>query len=214
MQNKAHVSLILDKSGSMSDVREKTISGVNEYFQTLKNDANTDYTVDLVLFDDSSKQVYRNRPLSEVKALSNEDYVPNHGTALYDAACDTLLAREAGEATKWIVVIMTDGEENSSKKYSEQQFADYVKLLKGTGWVQFVFLGANQDSFAKAQKWNFNHSSIANFNATPRGIEKNFMMAASATMSSANLDWTAQGQTTTDSAFFSKAQQDDLADTK
>lgn len=212
MKNKAHVSLILDKSGSMGPLRQKTISGVNEYFQTLKNDTKTDYTVDLVLFDDYLHKKYTSRPLSEVKPLDNESYYPSGGTALFDAACDTLLTREGGGG-KWIVVITTDGEENSSKTHNETQFSDYVKVLKATGNVQFVYLGANQNAFANAQKWNFDKGNVANFNATPRGVEKNFMMVAMNTVASSNLDWSAKdGANGGD--FFSPQDQQELEDTK
>lgn len=189
----------------MSSVREKTISGVNEYFQTLKNDKETEYTVDLVLFAEQSKKVHSG-PLQGMAMLSMETYNPNNGTALYDAVCETLMARE-GAGGKWIVVIMTDGEENASKKFTEQQFAEYVKLLKATGNVQFVFLGANQDSFTKAQKWNFDRQNIANFNATPKGMATSLNMMAMRTSASANLDWVVKGN----SDFFSKTDQDDLA---
>lgn len=216
MQNKAHVSLILDKSGSMSSVREKTISGVNEYFQTLKNDSNTDYTVDVVLFDTAVKNLYKNTPLSEVKPLTQEDYVPNDGTALYDAACSTITSREGTIDSKWIVVIMTDGEENSSKQYTEQQFGDYVKLCKAIGNVQFVFLGANQDAFAKAQKWNIPKGNVADFNSTPTGVHHAFYAASAATTRSANLDWATATANQAGSAdtFFSKDEQQQLKETK
>lgn len=212
MKNKAHVSLILDKSGSMGPLREKTISGVNEYFQTLKNDTETDYTVDLVLFDEYLHKKYTNRELAEVQPLDNDSYYPSGGTALYDAACDTLLTRE-GSGGKWIVVIMTDGEENSSKTHNEAQFALIVKALKATGTTQFVYLGANQNAFANAQKWGFDKGNVSNFNATPRGIEKNFMSVAMNTVTSANLDWSARGMSN-GGDFFSAKDQQELEDTK
>lgn len=206
--NKAHVSLILDESGSMSSVREKTISGVNEYFTTLKNDKETEYTVDLVLFAEQSKKVHSGS-LQGMAPLTAETYNPNNGTALYDAVCETLMARE-GAGGKWIVVIMTDGEENASKKYTEQQFAEYVKLLKATGNVQFVFLGANQDSFAKAQKWNFDRGNVANFVATSAGVGKAMNMMAMNTRASVSMDWSVQGN----SNYFTQADQNDLEQTK
>ncbi len=212
MQNKTHVSLIVDKSGSMSSVREKTISGINEYFQTLKNDTESDYTVDLVFFDTSHKDIYRGRALKEVKPITSEDYVPNDGTALYDAVCNTLLNNEIGGG-KWIVVIVTDGEENASRTFAEKDFSQMVKILKGTGNVQFVFLGANQDAFAKAKAWNIPQNNVVNFHATARGVDNAFNVMAANTVASTHADWAAQGGGGT-AAFYSKAQQDDSEKTK
>lgn len=213
MRNLTHVSLILDKSGSMSSVREKTISGVNEYFQTLKNDKNSEYTVDLVLFDNSVHYLYRNQPLSEVQLLTEKDYQTDNNTGLYDAICETLLGHEAGSASKWIVVVMTDGEENTSKQYTEVQLAQFIKLLKCTGWVQFVFLGANQDSFAKATKWNIDRGNTSNFNATDKGVGASFTAMAMNTVSASGRNW--QSSTSKNGGtFFDAKQQKDLENTQ
>ncbi len=45
------VSLILDKSGSMTSVQDATISAINEYVESLKKDKKSSYKISLTLFD-------------------------------------------------------------------------------------------------------------------------------------------------------------------
>lgn len=184
---KAHVSIILDKSGSMASVREATLSGLNEYLSTLRKDTEVDYTIDLTLFDTSVFKRISGKSLKEIEGIT--DYSPDGMTALYDAVCDTIKSRE-GAGEKWIVVVMTDGEENSSKRYNQNDLSNMVHALKATGNVTFAFLGANQDSWATAGKWGFDKGNVANYKATDLGTQSAFRgmgMATSATANSAQM---------------------------
>jgi uncharacterized protein YegL len=199
------VNFILDKSGSMESVRSATISGFNEYIQTLKKDG-TKYKFSLTLFDTGITQMYTNEPLEAVKDLDMERYSPGGGTALYDAACSTIKAMrdKVGKTQKVITVIMTDGEENSSKEYTEAQLKAMITELEKTGKWTFVFLGANQDSYASAQKFGIAHGNTANFMATGAGTARAFKVMAMAT---SNLSASGGGGT---SAFFSASDKTSL----
>lgn len=186
MKTPVHVSLILDKSNSMGSVLDTTISGFNEYLSTLKNDKKIDYTFDLTLFDTEVSKRYVGVPLSKVEKLSRENYVPMGNTALYDAVCETLLGRKAEVGGKWIVAVLTDGEENASRKYDEQKMADMIKLLTNTGNVTFVYLGSNQDAWQKAQNWNFHKENVATYSGGGGGSRAAFMAMAVNTSATAN----------------------------
>lgn len=206
-KKRVNVAFILDKSGSMGSIEGATMEGFNAYISKLREDTNIDYRFSLTLFDTEVRVKYSNERLEDVRKLDRDSYRPDGGTALYDAACETLLKLES-DGRKTLIVIMTDGEENSSKKYNQEQFRDFVRLLKGTGVVSFVFLGANQDAWANAQKWGFEKQNVAFFNATTAGATRSMNMMASNTSA-----FMAASNTTTDS-FFSKADQDELTDTK
>lgn len=182
---KAHVSFVLDCSSSMESVKAATISGFNEYIATLKKDKGVEYTFDLTLFDSTVNKKAVNKSLKALEPLTATSYRPSGSTALYDAVCDTIAGRE-GDGSKWIVCIMTDGEENSSTRWSDRQFAAMVKALQATGNVTFAFLGANQDAWAKAQAWGFNHGNVANYMATDAGTRGGFVGMAMGTVSTAN----------------------------
>jgi len=185
MKTKAHVSFILDNSSSMQSVKAATISGFNEYVKTLQSEKGVDYTFDLTLFDTSIEKRYVNKKLSSLEPLTNASYQPNGSTALYDAVCSTLLSRE-GNGEKWIVVIMTDGEENASHKYNEGQLKDFVTLLQNTGIVTLAFLGANQNAWATARNWNMHQGNTMTYASTNDGVRGAFINMAQSTNATAS----------------------------
>lgn len=203
-KNRTNVVFILDKSGSMESVIGATIEGFNSYVSKLKEDKESDYRFSLTLFDSSAERKYRNARLSEVAKLSRENYKPDGSTALYDAVCETLVGLESEGAQKTLIAIMTDGEENASRRYTEVQFRDLVNALKGTGVVTFAFLGANQDAWGNAQRWGFEKQNVALYNATPRGVGVVFATMAANT---ASLSGSASNAT---ASFFSEKDQDEL----
>lgn len=190
--------IILDKSGSMLAVREATISSLNEYLNTLQNDKN-DYALTLTLFDTDVTTLYTQIPLKDFHPLTHDQYVPGGMTALYDAVCTTLntvkplkkVPKKTQEKTskkganeakdKNLAVIITDGLENSSREYTEKEFvAMMCKLEKQGNWT-FVYLGANHDAWAVAQKYGFSHNNIMQTNSTGAGVISAYFTLATAT---------------------------------
>ncbi len=174
---------ILDKSGSMSTIRTQAIAGFNEYIDTLKKQkVNVDFS--LVLFDTQSvERPYKNTPLKDVKPLSEETYKPMAGTPLYDACVETIeaLNQEVEEmhnhGDKQIavsVVIMTDGEENSSVKHDEKCLRDLVDKLSKKGNWTFAYMGANQDAWSNAAKIGISAGNTMDWASTGKGTAMAF----------------------------------------
>jgi uncharacterized protein YegL len=175
-----NVFFVLDKSGSMTTVRDATISGFNEYIKTLKNDGNK-YKMTLSLFDTKYDSVYEDKSLEDVKDLDSTTYRPDGMTALYDAVCKTLNEKSQVKG-KNLVVIMTDGEENSSVEYTEREMKKLIEELEKKGNWTFVFLGANQDAWATAQKFGMSSvNNVVNYNNTSVGAQAAFRSTAKAT---------------------------------
>ena len=207
-REKTIVNFILDKSGSMDNVREATISGFNEYIGTLKNDKESEYEFTLTLFDTDVTTPVRSENVRYVSDLSKETYRPDGMTALYDAVCQTIRDIRPGKTQKVVSIIMTDGLENSSKEYTHTHMRDMIKEREKQGNWKFVYLGANQDSYANAATFGIRADSVTNFHATDLGI-KNLMrtVASNTTMYSASA-------MNNDTAFFTKADQESLETTK
>ena len=201
------VNFILDKSGSMSPIVDSTISGFNEYVETLKKDGNK-YSFSLTFFDTEVKQTYKNEPIKGVEKLNRENYSPDGMTALYDAVCRTIneVKNTVKKDQKVLTVIMTDGEENSSREYTQEQLKTKIAELEKEGNWSFVFLGANQDSWANASKIGISQMNTANFVATDAGMAKSMRTMASNT---GNFAMSASGAT---AKFFTKSDQADLMD--
>lgn len=206
---KVLINLVLDKSGSMESIQDSTIGAVNEYISKLKADGANSYNFSLTLFDTEVRKPYQNVPLSSVSDITREIYRPEGNTALYDAVCDTIDSVKAVAADeKVLFVIMTDGEENSSRRYNERDLKNRIEsLTRGGSWT-FVFLGANQDSFAKAGSWGVSSMNISNFAATDKGIRRSMSTLAQ------NTAMYASSASASTADFFSKEDQQDLQDTR
>jgi hypothetical protein len=203
-----NVTIILDKSGSMDSVREATISGLNEYLGTLAKDENH-YHISLTLFDTEVKHLWQNEILNSATKLAEKDYQPDGMTALYDAVCSTLKKANSSDEIKNIVVIMTDGFENSSKEYTQVQMKKIVKDLEAKGNWTFVYMGANQDAYAEAAKYGIHRGNAVNFNATDAGMGSTFVAQAAATMRTASMS-----QMSNTKGFYSAEEQKKVEETK
>jgi len=204
------VTFILDKSGSMSSVAQATISGFNEYVDTLRGDKKSKYAMSLTLFDTTVEKVYANEEIKDVPELSSTNYRPGGGTALYDAAVQTIKETEKSLKTgqKVLCVIMTDGQENSSKEFTDKDLKEAMARLEKKGNWTFVFLGANQDSYAVAQQFGLSAQNVSNYNSSDIGTRGTFSkMATNTTMYAASASLNTQ-------SFFSKEDQQDLENTK
>ena len=208
-KTKTLVNFILDKSGSMGGVRDATISGFNEYINTLKKDGN-EYDFSLTLFDTEVLEKYVSKSLKSVDELDSKSYVPDGMTALYDAVCRTVegVKKSVSKGTKVLTVIMTDGCENSSKEYTEKNMKELVKKLEATKLWSFIYLGANQDAWANAGAWGFASSNVSNFNSTGKGVTATFAVMATNTSAFGG------GGGGSTLSFFSKDDQDKLKATK
>lgn len=158
------IGIIQDKSGSMSIRISATLSGYNEYLSTLKKDAEGEVQLTLTQFDTSVDNVFTNRKLEDCKDLTHEDYVIGGATALYDAVGKTIHAMEPTlrKDDKVIVVVMTDGQENSSREFSFKDITALLDEKRAAGW-EIIFLGAGEDSWAVGQSLGFDHSHSINY---------------------------------------------------
>lgn len=205
--NKTIVNFILDKSGSMEVIRDSTISGFNEYIQTLKKDKESEYEFLLTLFDNGT-ETHHARPIENVKELTLETYRPDGTTALYDAVCKTIMKTKDSNDRKVITIIMTDGQENASTEFTKESMRTLIKDREAKGTWKFVYLGANQDSYANAASFGISKNATSNFNATDGGITR-----AMDTMAYATMSYSAKAADNSVN-FLNVEQQKDLEDTK
>jgi uncharacterized protein YegL len=168
---------ILDKSGSMSGLESDTIGGFNANLKAHK-ELGGDVRVTTVLFNDQYELLHDRIYIQAVAPMTEKEYQVGGMTALIDAVGETVrklrkVQKQTAEefrAEKVIFVIITDGQENSSREY---RYADIKKLIehqqKKYGW-EFLFLGANIDAFDEADKLGIVADHAANFVANPAGV--------------------------------------------
>lgn len=144
--------IILDRSGSMSTIIRPTIAGVNETLNTIRvaeEQTGLRQLVTLVSFCGCSTNYFcDSTPIKEVREFTHADYRPCCNTPLYDAigeAVTKLKAQVGNDLYSAVsVTIITDGYENSSRKWNRHSVKALIELLKAEGWM-IAFIGANQD---------------------------------------------------------------------
>ena len=135
---------LLDRSGSMESCWDDTIGGFNAFVNEQKADGGT---LSLIQFDHEYLESYHAKSIDEVEPLTRETFKPRGSTALLDAIGKTI--KNFKSNTIPTVIILTDGQENSSHTYTKSHIKDLIEERTKDGWT-FVYLGANQDAFAEA----------------------------------------------------------------
>lgn len=173
--NITELVFILDESGSMYELKKDTIGGFNSMVSKQKNIEGECY-VTTVLFSDRNKTIHDRINLNEVSLMTYSDYEPNGCTALMDAVGDTInhitkihkYIRKEDVPVKTLFVIMTDGEENASRRYSRKTIKDMIKIKKESGW-EFIFIGANIEAEEVAELYGINATNAVNYHADTKG---------------------------------------------
>lgn len=164
------VVFILDKSGSMSGSEDATISSYNEYLEREKKNS-YEANITTILFSDSISYLYENIPVAKVKKLTHREYVVGGCTALYDALGNSILRFENSHSKKVLFIIITDGYENASREFSKDKIRNLIH--KHSEW-EFVYVGADIDSYAAGSEIGICDDNIANFKKDRKGLSKLF----------------------------------------
>lgn len=186
---KTYYQIILDKSGSMCDCVLETINGFNEQMQMIKGLQDKfpeqEILVSLTTFNDEiffDVECAKPSELKEMKAehminswfVNSDDriiYKPSGLTSLYDAIGESvkkirkLSDKEVSEdKATVIVVIITDGYENSSQIYNYSQIKSMIKELEESDNWTFTYLSNTIDAVQNATELNINSSNSFVYN--------------------------------------------------
>ena len=131
----------------------------------LKNLLLQDILVTTILFDNEYEVLYSRKPISEVKPLTEREYYVRGTTALLDAIGRTV-SRNQRKVNHAMCVITTDGYENASREFNRAQIKD---MVENSGW-EFVFIGADIDSYGEASRIGIRSSRVARHRKDSRGI--------------------------------------------
>lgn len=179
--NVTELVFILDRSGSMSPLRDDTIGGFNTMLEQQKESGNK-VLVSTIMFNETSSVVHDRADIAQVPDLTRDDYSPVGCTALLDAVGDAVkhianihkYARKEDVPQKTMFVITTDGMENASRKYSQKDVKKLIEKQKeGSNW-EFLFIGANIDSVETAESIGIDGRRAVNYTASKAGTKKLF----------------------------------------
>jgi len=153
----------------MHGTEKDTIGGYNGYINDFKS---KNAKITTILFDDQYEVLHFRKEVTEIKNLSNNEYYVRGCTALYDAIGKTIRRLENESLdNKVLFVITTDGLENASKEYDKEKIKELIK--SHSDW-EFIYLGANIDSYQEGSALGINKSHIANYDKSDKGISNLF----------------------------------------
>lgn len=186
MKSTTDISVVLDRSGSMASCSLATINGFNEFVKG-QRDGPDDAVLSLYQFDNFFDTVYQGQNIKHAPLLNSTTFVPRGSTALLDAIGRTIegtgqrLAQlpEKERPSKVIIAIITDGEENSSRSYSRSTIFNMITHQRDKYSWNFVFMGANQDSYAEAGSLGILHGDTRNYAPTPTSSASAFRSMSS-----------------------------------
>lgn len=182
--NILNVAYVWDMSGSMGSCVQGTVEGTRSYLNDLRKQeaelveaegAGVFTRFSLTAFDTVFEQWIVDEPVAKVGLARLDAYQPRGGTALYDAIAKTitdvdsrLTGDRAGE--KVLVVVMTDGGENSSQEYAfvnggRQRIFDLIKAYEAKGNWTFVWLGSGPEALAEAAHVGVPAGATASFDS-------------------------------------------------
>lgn len=181
---KTMICLILDRSGSMNGRENDVVGGVNKFLDEQKKLPDP-ACIAMVRFDTEATERFRPMTnLAETLPISLADYKPRGGTPLLDAVGSTIAAleddwkRESPE--RGIVVIVTDGEENSSHEYTKAKVKDMIQARQDSGKWAFIYLGANVDAFSEASAMGISAQNTSGYQSTAKGTQVAYAAASAA----------------------------------
>jgi len=178
---------ILDKSGSMGGLETDTIGGYNSMLEKQKA-VEGECHITTVLFDNNYELLHDRIDIKAVSPITEKEYAVGGSTALLDAIGRTI--HKIGNAQKYtaddyraekvMLIIITDGEENSSREYSAEKVRAQIERQKAKyGW-EFVFLGANIDAVATAGRFGIGADRAVDYLADSEGTNLNFAVMSAA----------------------------------
>ncbi|CAN5485090.1 VWA domain-containing protein [soil metagenome] len=185
MKDKTDITIILDRSGSMSSVKDDTIGGFNNFLgeqQKVEGEA----VLSLVQFDDQYEVVYLDKDINSADKLTDETFQPRGMTALFDAVGRTInsvgnrlaVLPEAERPNQVLFVIFTDGFENSSQEFNAAKISEMITHQRNVYKWEFMFIGANQDAVLSAQEIGIPAAAALTYAANEEGTRAAYSMMA------------------------------------
>lgn len=170
------IILIADRSGSMYSIQPDAQGGINTFIAEQKKEGNANLT--FIEFDSEIDAVYRQ---TDIKEATEYELVPRGATALYDAIGATLANAESIKTTgKKIVVIVTDGGENASQEWTQENVFKRIETLKEAGW-DFLFLAANQNAMKIGMSLGMSAGETVAYNFSGEGSQAGYAAAVNYT---------------------------------
>lgn len=172
------ITLLVDRSGSMSMLHDDVVGGLNRFVEEQRKLPGK-VTLSAYQFDTVYDAVVEYVDLNYFKGFTKDNFVPRGGTALLDAIGKTVNSKglkfsgmkEEDRPEKVIIVIFTDGLENSSVEFSRSKIQEMLKHQQAKYSWEIIYLGADQDSIREGANLGLLAGKSQNWDKTSYGLQ-------------------------------------------
>ncbi len=175
-----HITVILDRSGSMNGIANDIIGGFNDFVHRQKEGTGA-ATLTLVQFDtqDPYEVIHWFKPIGEIPPLTNETFIPRASTPLWDAVGRGIedlerslsLLPPAAQPEQVVMVVVTDGMENASRQFRGSQIRKMITEKSEKHQWQFVYLSADLNAVHEAEQTGFSKAASMSYDPNAAGVK-------------------------------------------
>jgi uncharacterized protein YegL len=176
---RTYVAVVVDQSGSMAGIKDGAIDACNSMLATIRNQGvnGQETLVSLITFNNYINTLIQPTPAVNVPALSRTGYNPSGGTALFDAvghAVELLRNQPVGrnKDVSYLVMIVTDGEENVSIKYNARSLNALISDLQDTDRWTFAFQVPRGAANGLCSRFGISRDNVREWEATNAGVQE------------------------------------------
>lgn len=161
---------IIDASSSCDDYVETTKKGYDDLIKARKNSVGVT-NVTTALFADECRLVNYRKNINHVEKLK---YFADGNTCFYDTLCKTIKQIRSETKNRGIVAIMTDGKDNSSKKYNIQDARRLIRDCKKDDWI-FLFFGRMLECEKIAEELGIDNDYVVKIGESQSAVYNSFV---------------------------------------
>lgn len=169
IKGQTDIIFIVDKSSSMTGIREEMLSVINGQIREAKEKFPGDTTtVTWTVFASGVQTPVMLENLSDIQEIPEDKYKPEGMTALWDAVGLTInrfeeKRGEIGKEDAVLCLVFTDGMENMSRTFSVDKIRKMVADREAGGHWTFSFHGASEAILDQADTIGINYASTQTF---------------------------------------------------
>jgi uncharacterized protein YegL len=209
--NFTSINVVLDRSGSMQPLIKETLAGFNTFLADQKKQPG-EAVLTLATFANDYTLIHDCVPIQDMPELTTTSYQTGGYTALLDAIARTMNAtgdklaamKEEDRPSQVLLVIITDGEENSSREFAHERVMSMIKHQQDVYKWSVVYLGSSLDAVKTATRLGMHGGNASYYQGNSSGVLDAY---ASISSNTSSLRSSGVGQT---KSFFSQAKIDDL----
>jgi hypothetical protein len=131
----------------------------------------------IILFNTNYDVLCSGAPIAGCKPFDNDTYRPAGSTALLDATGRAINEINQRNPKKAIIMILTDGHENSSHEFTKQQIKQMIADCEKKEWA-VIYLSADANAFDDGRSVGVGSGNIMSFKQDARGAHVSTMAAS------------------------------------